>query len=161
MPSSHDPAIAFLPLFFHHFKNRTVYSFIYLLTLQSYKSAIKYITIGHECHVKTSMPSSHDPVITMFHCLFIILKFSLFSMPSCCDPVVGMFRCFFIILKISLFSMPSSHDPAIAFLFISLKISLFSMSSSHDPVIAFIFISLKISLFSMPSGMFHCFFPSF
>jgi hypothetical protein len=27
------------------------------------------------------MPSSHDPVIRMFHCLFIVLKISLFSMP--------------------------------------------------------------------------------
>jgi hypothetical protein len=35
------------------------------------------------------MPSSHDPVIRMFHCLFIVLKISLFSMPYSHDPVIG------------------------------------------------------------------------
>jgi hypothetical protein len=28
------------------------------------------------------MPSSHDPVIWMFHCLCIVLKIPLFFMPS-------------------------------------------------------------------------------
>jgi hypothetical protein len=37
----------------------------------------------------TTMPSSHDPVIRMFHCLFIVLKIPLFSMPSSHDPVIG------------------------------------------------------------------------
>jgi hypothetical protein len=35
------------------------------------------------------MPSSHDPVIRMLHCLFIVLKIPLFSMPSSHDPVIG------------------------------------------------------------------------
>jgi hypothetical protein len=59
------------------------------------------------------MPSSHDPVIKMFHCLSIVLKIPLFFMPSSHDPVIKMFRCLFIVLKISLFSIPSSHDPVI------------------------------------------------
>jgi hypothetical protein len=50
------------------------------------------------------------PVIGMFHCLFIVLKISLFSMLSSHDPVIGIFHCLFIVLKISLFSMPSSLD---------------------------------------------------
>ena len=74
----------------------------------------------------------------MFHCLFIVLKVSLFSKSSSHDPVIKMFHCLFIVLKISLFSMSSSHDPVIKMfhcLFIVLKISLFSKRSNHDPVI--------------------------
>ena len=48
-----------------------------------------------------------------FHCLFIVLKISLFSISSSHDPVIGMFHCHFIVLKISLFSISSSHDPVI------------------------------------------------
>ena len=61
----------------------------------------------------TTMPSSHDPVTRMFHCLFIVLKIPLFSMACSPDPVIRMFHCLFIVLKIPLFSMPSSHDPVI------------------------------------------------
>ena len=90
-------------------------------------------------------PSSHDPLIKMFHFLFIVLKIPLVSMPSSHDPVMRMFHCLFIVLKIPLFSMISSYDPRIRMfhcLFIVLKIPLFSMSSSYDPVIR----------------MFHCLF---
>ncbi len=56
------------------------------------------------------MSSSHDPVTRMFHCLFIVLKISLFSMSSSHDPVIKMFHGLFIVLKITLnFSMSSSH----------------------------------------------------
>ena len=55
------------------------------------------------------MSSSHDPVIRMFHHLFIVLKISLFSMSSSQDPVIRMFHCLFIVLEIPLFSMPLSH----------------------------------------------------
>jgi hypothetical protein len=82
-----------------------------------------------------SMPSSHDLLIRMFHCLFIVLKIPLFSMPSSHDPVIRMFHCLFIVLKFPLFFLPSSHDPVIRMfhcLFIVLNISLFSMPSSHD-----------------------------
>ena len=44
--------------------------------------------------------------IEIFCYLFIGLKISLFSMPSSHDPVMRMFHCLFIVLKISLFSMP-------------------------------------------------------
>jgi hypothetical protein len=47
----------------------------------------------------------------MFHCLFIVLKISLFSTPSSHDPVIRMFHCLFIVQKIPLFSisMFSTH----------------------------------------------------
>ena len=32
-----------------------------------------------ELHSMTILPSSHDPVIGLFHCLFIVLKIILFS----------------------------------------------------------------------------------
>jgi hypothetical protein len=82
----------------------------------------------------TIVSSSHDPVIRMFLCLFIVLKIPLFSMSSSHDSVIRMFRCLFIVLKISLFSMSSSHDPVIRMfhcLFIVLKIPLLSMPSNH------------------------------
>jgi hypothetical protein len=116
------------------------------------------------------LPSSHVPVIRMFHCLFIVLKISLFSMSSSHNPVIRMFHCLFIVLKIPLFSMSSSHDSVIRMfhcLFIVFKISLFSMPSSHNPVIRmfhWLFIVLKIPLFSMSSShdsvirMFNCLF---
>ena len=77
------------------------------------------------------MPSSRDPVIRMFHCLYIVLKIPLFSTPSSHDPVTRMFHCLLIVLKIPLFFMPSSHDPVMKMfhcLFIVLKITLFSIS---------------------------------
>jgi hypothetical protein len=36
-------------------------------------------------------------VIRMFHCLFIVLKISLFSMLSSHDPLIRMFHCLFIV----------------------------------------------------------------
>ena len=60
-----------------------------------------------------SMPSNHDPVICMFHCLFIVLEIPLFSMSSSHDSEIRMFHCLFTVLKIPLFSMPSGHDPVI------------------------------------------------
>jgi hypothetical protein len=39
--------------------------------------------------------------LRIFHCLFIVLKISLFSMPSCHDPVTGIFLCLFIVFEIS------------------------------------------------------------
>jgi hypothetical protein len=62
---------------------------------------------------RTRLEFWENKMIRMFHCLFIVLKISLFSMPSSHDPVIRMFHCLFIVLKISLFSMPSSHDPVI------------------------------------------------
>jgi hypothetical protein len=46
------------------------------------------------------MPSSHDPVMRMFHCLFIVLKIPLFSMPSSHDPVMIIFNCFENLIEI-------------------------------------------------------------
>ena len=120
---------------------------------------LNYITKRvNEASVCGKEGAGDDPVIRMFHCLFIALKISLFSMSSSHDLVIRMFHCLFIVLKISLFSMSSSHDLVIRMfhcLFIALKISLFSMSSSHDLVIRMfhcLFIVLKISLFSMSSS---------
>ena len=52
----------------------------------------------------TNSESYHNHVIGMFHCLFIVLKISLFSMSSSHDPVIRMFYCLFIALKTPLFS---------------------------------------------------------
>jgi hypothetical protein len=53
-------------------------------------------------NLSSVMPFSHDPMIRMFHCLFIVLKIPLFSMSSSHDPVIRMFHCLFIVLKIPL-----------------------------------------------------------
>ena len=60
-----------------------------------------------------SMPSSHDPVNRIFHCISIDLKISLFFMLSSHDLVIRIFHCLSIDLKNSLFSMSSSLDPFI------------------------------------------------
>jgi hypothetical protein len=78
-----------------------------------------------------SMPSSHYPVIAMFHCLFIVLKIPLFSMSSSHDLVIRIFHCLFTVLKISLFSLRSS-DQNVPLSFHRFKISLFSMPSNHS-----------------------------
>ena len=118
------------------------------------------------------MSCSHDSVITMFHCLFIV--FSLFFMFPC-HPMMSSdqnipfsFHCFenltilhaMYVLKILLFSMPC--------------IQSYSMLSYYVPVIrifhCLLMYVLKILLFSMPCiqsysmlsyyvpviGIFHC-----
>jgi hypothetical protein len=80
-----------------------------------------------------SISFSHDPMVGMFHCLFIVLRIPLFSISFSHDSVIRMFHCLFIVLKIPLYSMPSSHDPVIRMfhcLFIVLKIPLFSIPRS-------------------------------
>ena len=94
--------------------------------------------VSSDCYVKSSC-SLCNPVFTMLHFHFIVSKILLFpSMSFIRDLVIRMFHCLFIVLKISLFAMSSRHDTVIRMfhcLFIVLKISVFAISSRHDPVI--------------------------
>ena len=63
--------------------------------------------------------------LRIFHCLFIVLKISLFSMPSCHDPVTGIFLCLFIFFEIS---CSPCHPVTIQWPECSFLVSLFSKS---------------------------------
>ena len=65
-----------VPLSFYCFENLTV-----LHVIQSWSSD-QNVPLSFHCFKNLTVlhASSHDPVIRMFHCLFIVLKISLFSM---------------------------------------------------------------------------------
>ena len=128
------------------------------------------------------MPSGHDPVIRMFHCLFVVLKNSLFSMPSShiqwseCSIVFSLFwkshcsPCHPVTIQLSecsiVFSLfwnltvlhaiqswSSDQNVPLSFHCFENPTVLYAIHSwSSDWNVPLSFHCFKISLFSMPSS---------